>query len=101
MNIQRNRAALVNDVSRRQAIAGIVVAFGSLAIGSRAMGDAPETMVETPTTKENQARTSIHQDVAFKASSQRIYEALLDSKVRGGQPRSTRRRVASLNCSGD
>jgi len=80
MNIQKNRAALANIVSRRQAIAGIAVAFGSLAFGSRAMGDTPETMVETPATKENQTRTSIHQDVAFKASPERIYSALLDSK---------------------
>jgi activator of HSP90 ATPase len=80
MSIQKNRCASANAVSRRQAIAGIVVAFGSLAFGSRAIGDTPETMVETPTTKENQTRTSIHQDVAFKASPQQIYEVLLDSK---------------------
>lgn len=80
MNIQRNRGALANAVSRRQAIAGIVVAIGSLAFGSRARGDTPEKMAKTPTSKENQTRTSIHQDVAFKASPQQIYEALLDSR---------------------
>jgi len=80
MNIQRNRWAWPNAVSRRQAIAGILAAFGGLAFGSRAMADTPESMVEAPATKENQARTSIHQDVAFKASPQRIYGALLDSK---------------------
>jgi len=80
MNIHGKRRALPNAVSRRQAITCIVGALGSLAIGSSSMGDTPETMVEAPTTKENQKRTSIHQDVAFKASPQRIYEALLDSK---------------------
>jgi activator of HSP90 ATPase len=80
MNIQKNRTSSANAVSRRQAIAGIVVAFGGLAFGSRAMGDTPETTVEPPTTKENQTRTSIHQDVPFKASPQQIYDALLDSK---------------------
>ena len=71
---------MANVVSRRQAIAGIMIAFGSMAVASRSMGDAPEAMVEAPATKENQARTSIHQEVAFEASPQRIYEALLDSK---------------------
>ena len=80
MNNQRMRGASADSVSRRQAIAGIVIAFGSLAVGTRVRGDPPEAMVETPTTGENRTRTSIHQDVAFKASPQRIYDALLDSK---------------------
>jgi activator of HSP90 ATPase len=80
MNIQRNRGALSEGLSRRQAIAGAVVAFGGLAIGSRAMADPPETMVEAPATKENRTRTSIHQEVAFKASPRQLYEVLLDSK---------------------
>jgi activator of HSP90 ATPase len=80
MSIGRERDSAANLVSRRQAVAGIVVALGSLAVGSKAMGDNRETMVDAPATKENQSRTAIHQEVAFKASAQRIYEALLDSK---------------------
>jgi activator of HSP90 ATPase len=80
MNDTENPAGLAGAVTRRQAIAGIVVAFGGLAAGSRALCDSPEATAETPATKENQARTSIHQEVAFKAGPQRIYEALLDSK---------------------
>lgn len=80
MSIGRERDPAANLVSRRQAVAGIVVALGSLAVGSKAMGDNRETMVDAPATKENQSRTAIHQEVAFKASAQRIYEALLDSK---------------------
>jgi activator of HSP90 ATPase len=80
MNIKKNRGAWPNAVSRRQAVAGILAAFGGLAFGSKVMGDTPGSMVEAPASKENQMRTSIHQDVAFKASPQRIYGALLDSK---------------------
>jgi len=67
-------------VSRREAIAGILLAAGSLAAGSRLRADTPETMAEAPATKENELRTSIHQEVAIKATPQRIYEALLDYK---------------------
>lgn len=80
MNIQKDRATPAKGVNRRQAIAGIVIALGGLAAGTRALGDTPEATPEAPATKENQARTSIHQEVPFTASPQRIYEALLDSK---------------------
>jgi activator of HSP90 ATPase len=79
MNIQKDQDALANAVNRRQAIAGIAIALGSLAIGSRATAATQDSMPETPTAKENQARTSIHQEVPLKAGPQRIYEALLDS----------------------
>jgi activator of HSP90 ATPase len=84
MNIQKHRVGMPSVVSRREAITGIVLALGGLAIESRATGSTPETMIETPATKENQMRTSIHQDVAFKANPQRVYEALLDSKQFAG-----------------
>lgn len=80
MSDNETPARLADAVNRRQAIAGILIAFGSLAAGSRAMGETQEAIVEPPATKENQARTSIHQDVAFKAAPRRIYEALLDSR---------------------
>jgi activator of HSP90 ATPase len=67
-------------VTRRQALAGIAIAIGSLAAGSRALGDPPEEMKEAPATAANLARTSIHQEVDFAAGPRRIYEALLDSK---------------------
>jgi activator of HSP90 ATPase len=37
-------------------------------------------MKEAPSSEANQVRTSLHDEVAFKANPQRIYEALLDSK---------------------
>jgi activator of HSP90 ATPase len=80
MKAENNAENLAGAVTRRQAIAGLLIAFGGLSAGARALGDAPEAMVEPPARKENQARTSIHQEVPFSANPQRIYAALLDSK---------------------
>ena len=41
---------------------------------------AQQTMKEEQSTGPDRARTSLHQEVDFKASSHRIYEILLDSK---------------------
>jgi activator of HSP90 ATPase len=65
--------------TRRQAIAGVAVAFGALAAGSEVWGKTQQ-MQEAPSTGANRTRTSLHQEVDFRASSQRIYEVLLDSK---------------------
>jgi activator of HSP90 ATPase len=61
-------------------IAGVGVAFGSLA-GGRIWGKTQQqAMKETPSTAANAKRTSLHLEFDYKASPQRIYEALLDSK---------------------
>ena len=39
-----------------------------------------QTSIEAPTLSSDKTRTSLHQEVDFKASPQRIYEILLDSK---------------------
>src|ERR1700689_4205765 len=67
-------------LTRRRALAGIARPPFGVAAGSRALGDPPEPMKEVPASPENLKRTSIHQEVDFKASPQRIYDALLDSK---------------------
>jgi activator of HSP90 ATPase len=66
-----------NLPTRRQAIAGAAVAVSSLAAASslRAASQA-----ESPVAPADKTRTSLHQEVDFKASPQRIYEILLDSK---------------------
>lgn len=62
-------------------IAGAAIAFGSLAVEARAFGQPQkQSMNEVPSTAANAKRTSIHVETDFKASPQRIYEALLDSK---------------------
>lgn len=80
-NESGNSPIALHTVTRRQVIAGVAVAIGSLAVTSEAWGTAPQQdMKEIPSTAANQSRTSLHQEVDFKASRQRIYEALLDSK---------------------
>jgi activator of HSP90 ATPase len=68
-------------LTRRQAIASAAIAFGGLTVSSAvwARAQQPE-MKEAPSTPANKARTTIHEEVIFEASPQRIYEALLDSK---------------------
>ncbi len=67
--------------TRRQAIAGAAIALGSVTASFPVWASAQQpVMKETPTTAANQARTSLHQEIDLKASPQRIYELLLDSK---------------------
>jgi len=72
---------LALSTTRRQMIARAAIAVGGLATGLAARGKAQQqTMKETPGTAANQARTSLHLDFSLRASPQRVYEALLDSK---------------------
>jgi activator of HSP90 ATPase len=66
-------------LTRRQAITGIVAALGGLAAVPRVLGDPQPAAKETPAAA-NQARTSIHQEVDFKAPPGRIFGALMDPK---------------------
>jgi activator of HSP90 ATPase len=66
--------------SRRRAIAAMAVALGSLTAAYTMRGTAQQSVDEVPSTPANAHRTSLHQEVEFKATPQRIYEILLDSK---------------------
>jgi activator of HSP90 ATPase len=66
--------------SRRRVVAGIAMAFGSLAAGSELWAKTQQQMQEAPSTAANRTRTFLHQEVGFKSTPQRIYEILLDSK---------------------
>jgi activator of HSP90 ATPase len=78
---RNNPAALANTATRRQVIASAAIAFGGLAVGSHVWGQTQQqAMKETPSTAANQTRTSLHQEIKFKATPQRIYEVLLGSK---------------------
>lgn len=59
--------------TRRQAIAGVAIAFGGLALGSRDAWAGAEEEI-------SHAAESIHQEPVFKASRKRVYEALTDAK---------------------
>jgi activator of HSP90 ATPase len=71
-------------LTRRQVIAGVAIAVGSLAAGSEVLGkNAPQGtqgMNERTSTGADTTRTSLHQEIAIQAGPERIYEALLDSK---------------------
>jgi activator of HSP90 ATPase len=73
MSNRTNLEALVNGPTRRQAIVGVAIAFGGLALGSTEA--SPGTEEEISHTAE-----AIHQEPAFKASRKRVYEALIDTK---------------------
>jgi activator of HSP90 ATPase len=73
MSDRTNLAALTNGPTRREAIAGVAMAFGGLALGSSEAWAGAE--VEISRTAE-----SIHQEAVFKASRKRVYEGLTDTK---------------------
>ena len=68
--------------TRRRVVSGIAVGLGGLFAGSKVFGEpAIQTMKETPSTAANQKRTSLHQEINLKATPERVYEVLLDSKT--------------------
>ena len=75
-----NRTALSVAPTRRQLIAGVGVAIGSLAAGSVTWAKPQEKMTEAQSTGVEGLLTYLHQEVDLKAAPQRIYEVLLDSK---------------------
>lgn len=81
MSGTKNTAALMDKPTRRQAITGVAIAFGGLAAGSQLWGQTQQqALKETSSTAANKTRTSLHQEIEFKATPQRIYEVLVDSK---------------------
>jgi activator of HSP90 ATPase len=83
MSERRNSSAPADRPTRREMIAGVAVALGGLAAGSRALGRAQQNqqkMAEPQSTGVEGLLTYLHQEVEIKASPQRIYDALLDSK---------------------
>src|SRR5580658_2494466 len=80
MSEKENPAAIVLAPTRRQAIAGVAMAFGGLAVSRDVWGRARQAAAESQRTGADKLRTFLHQEVEIKASPQRIYEVLLDSK---------------------
>jgi activator of HSP90 ATPase len=73
MSERRNQNAPANSPTRRQVIAGVAMTFGGLALGL--------TKVRAATGEEiSRTAESIHQENVFKASRNRVYEALTDTK---------------------
>lgn len=73
MSDRKILAGIVNEPTRRQAIVGVAAAFGGLALSSgRAWARADDEISHTC--------AAIHQEVVFKASRKRVYEALTETK---------------------
>jgi activator of HSP90 ATPase len=76
-----NPASPAFSSTRRQVLRGVALAIGGLAVGSEIVARTQQQgMKETPSTGANAKRTSLHKEVVYNASPQRIYDALLDSK---------------------
>jgi len=72
---------LKNPRTRRQMIAGVAMAFGALAAGSKVWAGAQQQSTkEMPSSAANEKRTSFHLQTEYKASPERIYNVLLDFK---------------------
>ncbi len=68
-------------LNRRQIIPGLVIAMGGLAANPSLLGQATQQPApERPGTTASSRRTSLHDEIVIKASPQRIYDLLLDSK---------------------
>jgi uncharacterized protein YndB with AHSA1/START domain len=79
----KNSCALVGVPTRRKLIARVAMAFGGLAVGPRVWGGGEENQEKTKeamSTGVEGLLTYLHQEVDLKASRQRVYDALLDSK---------------------
>ena len=68
-----NLAGLANGPTRRQAIVGVAISFGTVALGSTEAWSGTEEEI-------SRTAESIHQEPVFKASRKRVYEALTDTK---------------------
>lgn len=68
-----------HQFTRRRAIAGAAAAIAFPVTGLPAMAQQPSTE-QKPPTAANEARTSLHQEIALDAAPERIFHLLLDSK---------------------
>lgn len=77
--------SIVRQITRRRALAGATAGIALSVSRFRALGQQPApaqqpSMGEKPSTLANAKRTSLHQEIDFKAAPKRIYDVLLDSK---------------------
>jgi activator of HSP90 ATPase len=70
----------VHTLTRRNALVTLALATGGIAIGLRANAETSPAINETAGSAPNPSRTSLHYDVIYNATPQRIYEILLGSE---------------------
>ena len=83
MNERENQYASMGASTRRKMISGAIVAVGGLIVGPCVLDKAranQEKIKEPQSTGLEGMLTYLHQEIDIKASRQRIYDALLDSK---------------------
>jgi len=62
-------------------VTGLFVAGAAQFMTAAAWGQSTDNkMAKVPSTSANQSRTSLHQEIDYKASAERIYQVLLSSK---------------------
>jgi activator of HSP90 ATPase len=76
-----NLTGLAQRPTRRHLVAAIGIACGGQFLNPALWGwSQDKAMKEQPGTSANQSRTSLHQEIEYKATSERIYDVLLSSK---------------------
>ena len=80
MNVIKIRTARTTTPTRRQLMAGLAIAVGSLATAPGMKGEIQSAMTEPQSTGAEGLLTYLHQEIEMNVSPQRIYDALLDSK---------------------
>jgi uncharacterized protein YndB with AHSA1/START domain len=73
MRDKTNQDTMASGPTRREAIAGVAIAVGGLALGFNEAWAATGQEI-------TRVAESIHQEIVFKASRKRVYEALTDTK---------------------
>src|SRR5262249_24046914 len=69
------------SLTRRQVMTGVFAACAAEVLTTAVWGQSRDhKMANVPSTSANQSRTSLHQEIAYKASPERIYQVLLSSK---------------------
>ena len=79
MSARKDLTALAVAPTRRQLIAGVGMAFASLAVRTDGWEKTQQAATESQSTGADKLRTYLHQEIDLKASAERIYDALLDS----------------------
>jgi uncharacterized protein YndB with AHSA1/START domain len=80
MSESAHSPAQIDDRTRRQLITGVAIAFVGLSARSVVWGNEPKGAAESQSTGVEGLLTYLHQEIEIKATPQRVYEALLDSK---------------------
>jgi activator of HSP90 ATPase len=80
MSGKMNPIEFLKSPTRRQCLAGAAATLGTLVTSLALRGKPQQAMTEKQSTGVDATRTSLHQEVDLKASPQKIYEILLDSK---------------------